>query len=94
MGEISAVFENGVFRPEKDPGLPNGSRVVLMIRRVEVDPESSAAAKETFRRIAASGSIRLDGWHPKRDELYDRPFMKRFDEPPGSELPGGSPPPE
>lgn len=72
QGEITATYENGVLRPDRDPGVPEHTRLRLSIRRVEVTPESSARAKEVFRRIRRSGRIRLDGWHPTRDEIHER----------------------
>jgi predicted DNA-binding antitoxin AbrB/MazE fold protein len=71
-GEIPAVYENGVFRPDRDPHLPNHARVVLSVREEQVTPESNRAAHEVFARIRAEGGLRLNGWHPKRDELHER----------------------
>lgn len=72
QGEITATYENGVLRPDHALSVPEHTRLRLSIRRVEVTPESSARAKEAFKRIRRSGRIRLEGWRPTRDEMHER----------------------
>ena len=71
-GEIGAVYENGVLRPQCDLGLPERTRLVLAIRRVEVSPESRAEGKRLFHEFRDKGLVRANGRKLTRDEMHER----------------------
>ena len=70
--DIRATFQGGVFKPDGDPGLPEGTKV--SIRRVPRDPtpESIARAVELLRRVRREGLVKLSGPRWNREDLYDR----------------------
>ncbi|RJP37175.1 MAG: DUF104 domain-containing protein [Phycisphaerales bacterium] len=71
-GEIGVVLDNGVLRPERQLPLPEHTRLVIAIRRIEVTAQSEAWARAEFRRSREQGGIRLEGWRPTRDEVHER----------------------
>lgn len=70
--ELALVFENGVLRPETQLSLPEHTRLVVTIRRVDVTPESEAEGRRELAEILERCELRLNGWHPTRDELHER----------------------
>jgi predicted DNA-binding antitoxin AbrB/MazE fold protein len=71
-GELAVVYESGVLRPEQPLDLPDHTRVVIAIRRIETSPESEAEGRRLLDEIRHRGDIRLAGWRPTRDELHER----------------------
>lgn len=77
---VTAVFENGAFRPDLPCDLPEGSRVVLSIKNASdliVAPEVQSA--EERRRILQEVVERMkrnplppDAPRFRRDDMYDR----------------------
>lgn len=70
--EIAVIFDQGVLRPETVLNLPDQTRLVVSIRRIETTPQAEAEARQRLHAIRESGRIRLGGWRPRRDELHER----------------------
>lgn len=70
--EFSVIYESGILRPEKDLQLPDRTRLVIAIRRIETTPESEAAGRRLLHEIRAAGHVRLESWRPTRDEMHER----------------------
>lgn len=70
--ELSVIVDNGVLRPEGKMDLPEHTRLVIVIRRVETTPEGEAAGRAALHEIRQRGSILLGGWRPTREELHER----------------------
>jgi predicted DNA-binding antitoxin AbrB/MazE fold protein len=71
-GELTVVYESGVLRPEHDLDLPEQTRLVIAIRRVETTPEDEAKAKTLLHEIRRKGEVRLGSWRPTREEMHER----------------------
>jgi len=71
-GDFPATFQNGVFRPGMNPGLPEGARVMLALRDPQPTSESRRSAWELIDRVRREGLIRLRAGRVTRDDLYDR----------------------
>ena len=71
-GELAVTYENGALRPDHNLGLPEGTRLVIAIRRVEVTPESERRGRAVIHDLRDRGHIRLAGWRATRDELHER----------------------
>jgi predicted DNA-binding antitoxin AbrB/MazE fold protein len=73
---VTAVFEDGVFRPDLPCDLPQGSRVVLAIHGLGEGVAVSADERRAIRRRVVERMKRnpLPGDAPsfKRDDMYDR----------------------
>ncbi len=69
--ELAVVYEGGVLRPESDLDLPDQTRLVIAIRRVETTPESEARGRQLLHDIRNGGGIRLGSWRPTREELHE-----------------------
>jgi predicted DNA-binding antitoxin AbrB/MazE fold protein len=73
-GTVTAVFENGVFRPESACDLPEGSRVVLAIqeeRRELSDEEKRERLRAMVERMKAN-PLPPDAPRFTRDEMHER----------------------
>lgn len=71
MKTISAIYENGVFRPEERPDIPEGSRV-----EVRVPSEAGDLVEEMRRRYPGSfGAMSHEDAEEMR-EIIDREFGK------------------
>jgi predicted DNA-binding antitoxin AbrB/MazE fold protein len=70
--EITVVVDQGVLRPETRIDMPDGTRLVIMIRSVETTPEADAVAREKLHELRRRGTVRLGGWHPTREEMHER----------------------
>lgn len=70
--EFAVVVDHGVLRPESQINLPDNTRLVVTIRRIDTTPQAEADGREALRRIRERGEIRLGGWHPRREELHER----------------------
>lgn len=71
-GAIPAVFEDGCFKPERSIHLPDRTRVLISLRRVEVTAEQAASAQKRIEEISRRTDMRLKDWRFNRDELYER----------------------
>ncbi len=73
-GQLSAVFENGVFRPESPCDLPEGTRVTLAIRdeKAELSVEERRAIRRQVVERMARNPLPEDAPHFRRDDFYDR----------------------
>ena len=54
MSTITAIYENGVFRPEVAPDLPNGSKVELKVVFPKLPRLVGTVAVEYLRRVTAN----------------------------------------
>lgn len=72
VGDIGVVFENGVLRPEQNLDLPEHTRLLISIRRVQVTPSSQENGRRLFHQIREQGLVRLNGWRPTRDDMHER----------------------
>ncbi len=70
--ELAAIFENGVLRPESELDLPEHSRVIIRIRRIDVSADDERAGRELFGKLVERHGIELNGWKPSREELHER----------------------
>jgi predicted DNA-binding antitoxin AbrB/MazE fold protein len=70
--EMSVIVDQGVLRPETRLDMPDGTRLVIVIRSVETTPEAAAAAREKLHELRRRGTVRLGGWHPTREEMHER----------------------
>lgn len=70
--ELGMVVENGLLRPDTPLHLPEHTRLRVVIRRIEVTPESALAGLESLRQIRTAGMVRLGGWRPIRDDMHER----------------------
>lgn len=70
--DISAVYVNGVLRPDAPLSLPENARVHVAIRRVEVTPDQEQRGRLLMQQLRQRGAIRLGGWRPTRTELHER----------------------
>lgn len=71
-GDIPAVFENGVFKPDGRCDLPERTRVRIRVQVVHVSAEDAAIAQHAIEDIRRSGSLRTKGWKFDRDEIHER----------------------
>jgi len=71
-GEIGATWENGVLRPESGLGLPEHTKLVLTIRRVEVSSESRAEGRRLFHEFRDKKLVRANGRKMTRDDMHER----------------------
>ncbi len=71
-GELTVVYESGTLRPEQPLDLPDHTRLLIAIRRVETSPEAEQEGRQLLTEIRRKGGIRLGSWHPTRDELHER----------------------
>jgi predicted DNA-binding antitoxin AbrB/MazE fold protein len=75
MSTVTAVFENGVFRPESPCDLPEGARVVLAIQEESKKPlsdeEKRAILQAMVERMKAN-PLRADAPRFTRDEMHER----------------------
>ena len=69
---VTAVYENGVFRPESEPRLTHGARVRLVVDEYDALPESIRAAWDEFERLCDEAPVDTGGVRLTRDELHDR----------------------
>lgn len=76
---VTAVFENGAFRPESPVELPEGSRVVLSIANASGIAPPAVESAEERRRILREVVERMmrnpippDSPRFTRDELHER----------------------
>ncbi len=53
--ELAVIYEQGVLRPDRDLGLPNQTRLVITIQRVEANPESERMAERDCTRLSRGG---------------------------------------
>jgi predicted DNA-binding antitoxin AbrB/MazE fold protein len=70
--ELAVVYESGVLRPEDPLNLPDRTRLVIAIRRIDTTPQAEAQGRELLHEIRRRGVIRLGGWRPTRDEIHER----------------------
>ena len=70
---IAAIFEDGVFKPEQRPALPDTSRVRLVVEALD-DNESTQAAESwaTLQEVWATSSFNSGGDRLNRDQLHER----------------------
>jgi len=71
-GEIAVVVDHGLLRPETALNLPEQTRLVLALRRIETTPEAELEGRRRLHAIRESGDVKLGGWRPRRDELHER----------------------
>jgi len=69
---LAVVYERGVLRPEERLDLPERTRLIIAVRRVETTPESESHGRQRLHEIRRRGDIRLAGWRPTRAELHER----------------------
>lgn len=70
--DITAVYEDGVFKPDERCDLPDRTRVRIRLQMIEVSPEEAAKAQHAIETIRRSGALRTTGWKFNRDELHER----------------------
>jgi len=70
--EVSVLYEGGVLKPDRDLDLPDHTRLIIAIRRVETTPESELRGRRSLHEIRESGCIQLRAWYPSREELHER----------------------
>ncbi len=81
MTQIEAIYQNGVFRPLKDVGLPENQRVRLSVQSLAQEAEAAPVSKE--RREALNKLIGI--WKtdkPPSDEeveqIVEEERMKKY----------------
>lgn len=62
---IGATYDHGVLRLDRELRIPDRTRVVIAVRRVEVTPVSDARGRRKLREIRSNATIRLSGWDPR-----------------------------
>ena len=71
-GDIPVTYSHGVLRPEMPLSLPENARLRISIVRVERSKQQLERSDRALERLRKGGVMRMDGWHPRRDELYER----------------------
>lgn len=75
MNTISAIFENGVFRPVDPVELTEGTRVQIVVPESRdsenIEPEPTAAQIEARRRVYEILSRRFDSGHRDTAERHN-----------------------
>jgi predicted DNA-binding antitoxin AbrB/MazE fold protein len=70
---IAATFEDGVFKPDEQLGLPSRTRVRLVVEPLQEDAEvSRRAAWETLERLWRQSTIDSQGDRLSRAQLHER----------------------
>ena len=69
---ISAVFDQGVFRPEGPVPLPEGTRVTLTVDVADEEQRKRRDALEEFLRISDEIQFNSGGDILTRDQLHER----------------------
>lgn len=73
MTQITATFENGMFKPDQPLPLAERSRVRLTIEPIEAwSPETAQAAWEALKAQIREQPLHLGGKRFTRDELHER----------------------
>jgi predicted DNA-binding antitoxin AbrB/MazE fold protein len=78
---IYATYVDGVFKPDEPVNLPPQTRVRLMIvdpMAAELSPEEREAAWGELEQLWEEAPIDSGGPIPTREELYDRPSLRRL----------------
>jgi predicted DNA-binding antitoxin AbrB/MazE fold protein len=71
--DIPVTYTNGVFRPDHEVSIPEGSRGFVAVENSgDPTPESRKAAWDLLDRIQREKLIVLNIGRFNRDELYDR----------------------
>ena len=73
--DIEAVYEGGVFKPDRDPGMPEHTRVRLSVRPAKVDPAAREHFFKVLEEVQRNKWVRTAGWRFDREKLYDRGFI-------------------
>ena len=72
MGQmITAIFEDGVLKPEQPLTLPPGSKVQLIVLEPNESLQSADEAWAEFERLCDETHI-YSGEHLTRDQLHER----------------------
>jgi len=69
---ISATFENGVFKPDQQPDLPEQTKVRLLVETVEAKPEISQKAWADLQQIWKMSKFNSHGDRLTREQLHER----------------------
>ena len=71
---ISAIFENGVLKPDRPLELPEGARVEFIILEPQREPtvEERQKAWEDFDKFCEENLVDSGGVRLTREQLYDR----------------------
>ncbi|MHB1422706.1 MAG: antitoxin family protein [Gemmataceae bacterium] len=70
---IAATFENGVFKPDKQPDLPPQTRVRLTFEPLDqTELTRRAQAWDALQRLWESSTINSHGQRLIREQLHER----------------------
>jgi predicted DNA-binding antitoxin AbrB/MazE fold protein len=70
--EITATFEDGVFKPEESLPLPSGTRVRLTVEFLGTSPEAEDATWQELEKLWEEVSVDSGGLRFSRDQLHER----------------------
>jgi predicted DNA-binding antitoxin AbrB/MazE fold protein len=71
---IAATFEDGVFKPDEEPGLPEHTRVRLHIEDIahDADRAGQEQAWAILKQLWQNSTFNSHGDRLSRDELHER----------------------
>lgn len=70
--QIAATFQNGVFKPDERPALPESARVRLVFETIADDTASPRDSWDALRRIWATSTFSSAGDRLTREQLHER----------------------
>ncbi|HUG91221.1 MAG TPA: antitoxin family protein [Planctomycetaceae bacterium] len=76
---VSAIYENGVLRPETELQLVRGARVRLVIDECDSCPDRIQGVWEDFERLCDEAPVDTGGHRLTRDELHGRSCVANVD---------------